>query len=217
MELSTFKLEKDKSPFAPTFEFTIGITNVSDELDILDIREKLLIKEKEIINLYPGTHDGGTNLGMDSVTSRFPHYILWQYEEFDKIKYLIKEYHNEYCEQLNIKYDRLYSQAWFNVMRLGEKIVKHQHDTSRYSYLSAHLTISAEETNTYYYEPFTNRQWVEKNKAGKLTIFPSWVTHETDRVEKEQERITVAIDLLNHTCFMEDIYDDKKYRWIEIT
>ena len=54
-------------------------------------------------------------------------------------------------------------------------------------------------------------------KAGKLTIFPSWVTHETDRVEKEQERITVAIDLLNHTCFMEDIYDDKKYRWIEIT
>ena len=55
-------------------------------------------------------------------------------------------------------------------MRLGEKIVKHQHDTSRYSYLSAHLTISAEETNTYYYEPFTNRQWVEKNKAGKLFV-----------------------------------------------
>ena len=51
----------------------------------------------------------------------------------------------------------------------------------------------------------------------KLTIFPSWVAHETDRVEKEQERITIAIDLLDHTCFMEDIYDDKKYRWFEIT
>ena len=217
MELNTFTLGKEKSPFAPTFEFTVGIADISDELDILDIREKLLIKEKEIINLYPGTHDGGTNLGMDSVTSRFPHYVLWKYEEFDKIKYLIKEYHNEYCKQLNIKYDRLYSQAWFNVMRLGEKIDKHQHNTSRYSYLSAHITISAEETNTYYCEPFTNRLWTEKNKAGKLTIFPSWVTHETDRVEKEQERITVGIDLLNHTGFMEDIYDDKKYRWTEIT
>ena len=40
MELNTFTLGKEKSPFAPTFEFTVGITDIS--VSILNLKMDLL-------------------------------------------------------------------------------------------------------------------------------------------------------------------------------
>ena len=46
--------------------------------------------------MYPPANDGGTNLGSDSVTTRYPHYTLWQFKEFSYLSqnkpfYLSKE------------------------------------------------------------------------------------------------------------------------------
>ena len=216
MELHTYRIDKSKSPFAPIFEFTLGIADVSKEINLDKLKKDLLIKEKELIHMYPPANDGGTNLGNDSVTTRYPHYTLWQFKEFSYLKSVIRKHHDIYCKSLNITNDKVFAQAWFNVMRLGEKIDRHQHNFTQYSYLSAHLTVNAEQTYTYYYEPYTQNKWAEKNENGKLTFFPSWVDHETSRVEKQQERITIALDIVNKVGFEEDIFDNKKHRWHEL-
>ena len=97
MELHTYRIDKSKSPFAPIFEFTLGITDVTKEINIDKLKKDLLTKEKEIIHKYPPENDGGTNLGNHSVTTRYPHYTLWQFKEFSYLKSVIRKHHDIYC------------------------------------------------------------------------------------------------------------------------
>ena len=52
------------------------------------------------------------------------------------------------------------------------------------------------DTNTNYYNPYGGDPWSSSNSAGKITLFPSWVSHGTDKVVDSQERITIAFDIL---------------------
>lgn len=216
MQILNFKQTKEKSPFAPNFEFNLGIVNISNEINLKKLFKDLLQKEKYLKETYPSADHGGTYLNSESVTTRYPYYTLWQYQEFKYLMPIIAKYHDIYCKNLNLNIDKIYSQAWFNVLRMGEVIKPHEHNFSKYSYLSAHLTVNAIETNTYYYEPYTLTKWAEKNINGTLSFFPSWVTHETDKVSIEQERVTIAIDIYNTVGYNEDIIDDKKHRWLEL-
>lgn len=216
MDIYNFSSVNNISPFAPYYSYSIGIADLSNEINLKTLTSNLLVKEKEIISKYPSDIDGDTGLGKDSVTARFPHYTLWQYKEFKHLKSIVKKHHDVYCSSLNVNTDKIYSQAWFNVMRIGEKINKHSHNISPYSYLSAHLTVNAKDTKTYYFNPLSGERWGEDNINGKLTFFPSWIEHETDKVEIEQERITIALDIYNQASFTQDVYDNKKYRWHEL-
>ena len=49
-----------------------------------------------------------------------------------------------------------------------------------------------------------------------MTIFPSWLQHDTDRVEDDVERITIAFDIIDESGYNIDVRDDMKSHWIEL-
>lgn len=215
MKYLNFTSGDNKTPLAPNWDYTISFADISKEIDIEFIRQFLTEKEKELIEKYPNPEfgDGQTGLGEDSVTARFPYYTLWEFEELNHIKPIVKKHLNEYIEYLNLKKDNMYCQAWYNVMRNGQHIHRHTHCTSGYSYLSCHITISSFNTFTNYYNPYTNECFSEPNCDGKLTIFPSYISHDTTSVIDNKERITIAMDVYNQSGYDEDLYEHKKHRW----
>ena len=48
-----------------------------------------------------------------------------------------------------------------------------------------------------------------------MTIFPSWLKHDTDRVQDDVERITIAFDIIDESGYNIDVRDDMKSHWIE--
>jgi hypothetical protein len=61
----------------------------------------------------------------------------------------------------------IYCQSWVNVMRNGEKIARHNHWGFDYTYLSAHICVAANGTNTNYYNPISGEKWSSPNRFGK--------------------------------------------------
>ena len=88
--------------------------------------------------------------------------------------------------------------CWFNVLRKNQKIGKHRHhelwETEK-SFLSGHLTIQAESTNTYYLSICEKYSWFIENIPGQLIIFPTYLPHYTDETLSKSSRITVAFDV----------------------
>jgi hypothetical protein len=213
-----FMSREKKTIFSPVWDYDLAIIDVSDEVDIPWLRNFLLEKEKELLLKYPPcTDDGGTRLGINSVTSKYSYYTIWEFEELNFLKELIRKYHDKFLNFIDQDPGKIYSQGWYNVMRTGEQIKEHGHIISpEYSYLSAHLTVACENTSTYYRNPITSEVFEEENSPGKLTFFPSYITHYTDAVVSSKERITMAFDIYNEVGYNEDIFDDMKYRWYEL-
>ena len=101
-------------------------------------------------------------------------------------------------------------------MRKNDKILKHSHANNNWDYLSGHICVSTKETYTHYVDPFYNTIFSSKNEIGKITIFPSWIKHYTDKVKSEEKRITIAFDIRNEEAYRVDVFDEKKYNWEEI-
>ena len=224
MKIIEFNTEKPQTDFAVDFSYKIGIIDLSNSVDILQMKEFLLNKEQELIKNFPNDGefvgdwtDGNTGLGGDSVTARFPHYVLWQYEEMNPLVEQVEKCLHLYLQEVGSEWnDEIYSQAWFNVMRNGDKIKAHRHTSDQYSFLSAHFTVDAKDTHTHYFNPITGDRWSEPNKNGTLTIFPSWLVHETDEVKDDQQRITVAMDFLTRQGYIHNVAMHQKHRWFEL-
>lgn len=207
MKILNFKNPKPLTPFSPEWNYYIGIVDISKEINIKDLEISLLKKEKEILNSYPGIDDGGTGLGTESITSRYPYFSLWQMKQYNLLQIIVNKYLKLFVNSLGYKVDNIYSQCWFNVLRNGEQIQRHFHCTNEYCYLSAHLTVSAKDTHTYYYNPITDEHYAERNEVGKLTFFPSWIEHSTDKINDNQERVTVAMDFFSEVGYNQTIKD----------
>ena len=211
--------------FNQNYKYFIFENNYSSQVKPAKLASFILKKEKNIINKTKkefeklnktGWQDGGTGLGVNSLTSRSPLYNLVEFKETKYLKKIIKNAHLDFMKELNLTYeDSLYIQCWANVMRKGEKIKKHFHSINNYDYLSGHICIQTKDTNTYYLEPYHKEKFILKNNPGNITLFPSWVEHFTDEVLDNKERITIAFDLRN-TNSMEDIYPDMKQHWSRI-
>lgn len=225
MEIIEFKnFSTPETPFAVDICYKIGIIDLSNHIDILQMRDFLLSKETQLIEQFPNDgnyvgdfSDGSTGLGGNSVTARFAHYTLWQYEEMNTLVEQVEKNLELYLQKVEEEWDEpIFSQAWFNVMRKGEKIKAHRHTCDEYSYLSAHFTVDAKDTYTHYFNPITGDRWSERNQNGKLTIFPSWLAHETDRVTDDQQRITIAMDFLTKKGYIHNVAGHQKHRWFEL-
>ena len=203
-------VNKDKlNFFNPTYEYYIFETMIDFDFNFL--KEFILQKEKEIKNKYPSHTDGDTGLG-DSLTSRYPYFNLLQYKELSRLKEIIENEHDNFLHQLDITNQNVYVQCWANVMRKGERIKKHTHGNNNYGYLGGHICVYAEDTNTYYLNPYNRESFVSKNHVGKLTFFPDYLAHYTDEV-KNDLRITVAFDMITEQAWKEDIKEDMKSHW----
>jgi hypothetical protein len=216
MKIINLKNEKKSNFFSPEYSFFV----FEDYLPVnVEITSKILLeKEKEIINKYPPYDHGGTQLSKESVTSRFIYYNLLKFSEFVFLKKYIRKAHDNFLRSLNLDINEdYYVQCWFNVMREGEEIKKHNHAFNiKSGYLSGHICIKVDKTNTYYELPYSNSIFESKNEPAKITLFPSWVDHYTDKVESGKKRITIAFDIRTKKSYSEDVKNILKPHWEKI-
>ena len=184
----------------------------------------MLKKQDEILKIKP-THDGLTGLGLDSTTARHASYNIFKFgdSEINKLKENIIILHNELLKQMGmedvIPYVNLYIKSWYNVMNKGQNISLHLHDVTPTCYLGGHITVQCDDTYTGYTHPALipildegsdNKSFVHqsKNKVGKITLFPNHIPHFTNTHEGDEERITIAFDLVtqNNTAIENDNY-----------
>ena len=206
MKKFTFKSKPPLTPFAPQWDYSVGHENISNFIDCPKLANIILSKEKNIIGKFPpvksSSMDGYTDLGPNSLTSRYGYYNLinWSEIEIKTLRDRIVEFHQKFLKKLNIKiFNTVLIKGWANVMRKGEKINPHLHNIKPDSYLSGHVIIQCENTSTYYINPVNQLNEPEvkqiKNVPGEITLYPSCMPHYTNTHNASTERITIAFDL----------------------
>ena len=192
---------------------------VPTDINVKKLAKKILKNEPRIIKKYPAKginlkydFDGQTGLGFNSLTSRSSHYNLLNWWGTGPLR---KWMRNGYERYNNIKDTPLYVQCWANVMRKGDQIKAHKHEswngTSPVKHLCGHLSVQVDGSTSTYYEgsPILN-------KNAQMTFFPAHTFHWTDRYENDRERITVAFDIHGEEFYNIDIFDQYKYHWVKI-
>tara|TARA_B100001559_G_C16447718_1_gene597597 strand:+ start:185 stop:841 length:657 start_codon:yes stop_codon:yes gene_type:complete len=218
MKIYNFKCDTF-TPFAPHWNYYVG-EKVS-KVDFFDLKEEILNKEQEIISKYEYENDWGTGLGKRSLTARSNRYNLLEFNNAEGLREEIRSLHDEFLKGLGYEYTgKIYVQCWANVMRKNQKIKVHCHGFGPYSHLSGHLCVQVNEdlypTSTHYYNPYGVEPWSSPNNNNKMTIFPTWLKHGTDRHIDDVERITIAFDIMDDRGYNIDVKDDMKSHWVEL-
>ena len=218
MKIYNFKCDTF-TPFAPHWDYYVG-EKVS-RVDFFDLKEEILNKEQEIISKYEYENDWGTGLGKRSLTARSNRYNLLEFNNAEGLREEIRSLHDEFLKGLGYEYTgKIYVQCWANVMRKNQKIKVHCHGFGPYSHLSGHLCVQVNEdlypTSTHYYNPYGVEPWSSPNNNNKMTIFPTWLKHGTDRHIDDVERITIAFDIMDDRGYNIDVKDDMKSHWVEL-
>ena len=207
------------TPFAPIWDYVMG--EKISQVDYYNLKEEILQREQEIIGKYDYHHDNNTGLGKHSLTSRSKDYNLLEFDSAGELRKDIRLLHDEFIGGVGFNFSgKIFVQCWANVMRKGNKIKKHCHGFGPYEYLSGHLCVQVNEdlypTSTHYYNPYGVEPWSSSNANNKMTIFPSWLKHDTDRVQDDVERITIAFDIIDESGYNIDVRDDMKSHWVEL-
>jgi len=203
--------------FAPHWKFYFYEAQLENKEVLEELKNVVLMKEKEIIKNFPETqNDGGTGLGPQSLTSKFIKFNIFNWEEkpcvvfqnfvrdeYKKFIDLLSEHDSKFIPEKNT-----YVAGWANVLRNGQKINEHWHSCTANSYLGAHFCVSNSNTSTVYVNPFNRDHLIEfKNEPGKLLFFQNYMVHYTTEHKTDDERITLAMDI-----FTEKDYNDRVER-----
>ena len=210
-----FVNEKLLTPFAPSWNYFIAEKLLSN-IDCNRLKDYLLSRQQEILDIEDNIDDGGTGLGNDTTTSRYRSYNIFSWDQPD-INILKKEivsmccnYHMKLGEK---KPPELGLRGWMNIMKKGDRIKIHNHGLKSNGYLSGNFIVSCNNTKTVYNNPF--QQYVKENKLlrmveededdptyyasknieGQLTLFPNYIPHFTTEHRSYSYRITLAFEL----------------------
>ena len=194
------KSEEPLTPFAPVYSHYICTADLSQLIDFKDIKYTILGKEKSIIEQYNvGLNDAYTELGNDSLTSRFEHYNIFDWPEMYKLKSAVKSIHDLFLQYVKVENRPIWINGWANVMRKGQQIKTHLHNVDQTCYLGGHICVACEQSSTFYINPVNTINDPEifeiENKVGQITLFSNCIPHYTSKHEGNSERITMAFDL----------------------
>jgi len=177
------------------------------------LRAKILKQESRIIKKFPplgvdgNFFDGQTGLGKNSLTSRANHFNVLKWFGTGNLRKWIRK---SYDIHTGSEGETIYVQCWANVLRKGQKINAHNHSDDP-QILSGNVVIFTDEkTNTYY------EGTPIENVNGKLVIFPSTVFHWTDTYTGNNERITVAFDIMPTDRWENNVEDCRKSHWVKL-
>ena len=194
-----------KTPFAIDYTFYV-FENIINDVDFNAVSKIIKSKEKKIIRSSPkSSGDGNTGLGNNSLTSRIGYFnvLKWQEPDIQKIKdHIVDNVSKFYNRILQEKPKDLKIQCWANVMRKGQQIKPHVHDTSNNCLLGGHICVDVDNTSTHYINPFkyfsgiNQETYSSKNEVGKITLFSDNIPHYTDKVISK-DRVTIAFDIIN--------------------
>jgi len=185
---------------APHWKFHLWFYSLNDTDFLGKLKQILLEEEKNIIKTYPAFNDGGTGLGFETVTSRYNTFNLFRISrsEIKNLKNYIGLEFKKYLESIQFEGNLDFSpmiNCWFNVMDPGQSINLHSHNLSNTSFISGHITISCEDSYTYYITPYTKDRLEFVNNPGEGIFFPSYIEHGTSAHKGLEKRITLAFDL----------------------
>lgn len=199
--------------FAPAWKFYFYETQLKDTKVLKELKNIILLKEKEIIKNFPEIlNDAGTGLGPNSLTSKFLKFNIFNWkeepciifqnfvrDEYKKFMNILAERDSEFIYENNT-----YIAGWANVLRKNQNIKPHWHSCHANTYLGAHFCVSCDNTSTIYVNPFNRNDLMEfSNEPGKLLFFQNYMVHYTTEHKIEDERITLAMDI-----FTEGAYND---------
>jgi len=198
-----WKSEPPLTPFAPSYEYHLSDKKIFSEEECKEWYVYLLKQEQILLDKYRTSPlgDGGTGLGDTSITSRFPHFNLLEFD-FHLIPKLKTQILNGIKTILSVSdntawQETLYANSWFNVLRRGESMNVHAHGAHKDTFYGFHLTIHAVETFTSYYPPWmaiSGGSFNVPNKIGYLTLFPNFIPHSVSPNRYGDLRISIAGD-----------------------
>lgn len=200
------KVQKSLSPlteFAPSWEIPFYIKKYDNSENIEKIKSWIIENENQIVEKYKinSRGDGGTGLGTNSLTAQYNNFNLFLetkgLSEFDDLLNFIISSYRSFMKDYNTEIRECYLWCWANIVRKGQKISIHNHSSSEYSYISGNIHLDDYTTETKYYHPIERHTYNFPNKKGKMTMFPSYIFHETDEYFGETPRISIAFDLLD--------------------
>ena len=120
-------------------------------------------------------------------------------------KFFIKKKVKEYFKKLGHKNTSLMYQSWANRLKDGSILKRHSH-AGPYSYISGVYYVKTNKSSTIYHLPLDIRiPGVEdfcqtnieiQNVEGGLVLFPSFIEHNSTPTKKNEDRITIAFDIL---------------------
>jgi hypothetical protein len=201
IKVVNFKSEPKQTFFAPEWNYYMFETNV-DNIDFNEVSKLCLKKQKEILKLSDYVNDGYTGLGKNTTTSKYANYnvLKWKNKNIELIKKTIIRFHNEILKYFNQPLvNELWIQCWVNIMKKGQQIKPHLHNTGPYTYLGGHICVQCENTTTNYINPINQinvpELYKSKNEIGKITLFQNNIPHYTSKHNSNKERITIAFDL----------------------
>ena len=203
MNFEMMRSSPPQTPYAPIWDYSLGVSLCKD-INLSKLSKTCLQKEREILKL-PYYTDGYTGLGKRSTTSRFVYYnvLEWKTEETQRLKSNIARGLIEYNNHFKNDTPSIWVRCWVNILRWGQYIKPHLHQSNSKCYLSGHFNVQCGDTSTVYMNPIDHQvsdseHLKRKNVLGELTIFPSYVYHYTTKHYSFKPRITIAFDLYQH-------------------
>ncbi len=197
MQTIRFKNPIPETDFAPQWNFTIGVWNFLDSDNLKIIREFLISKEADILDL-PSNGDAGTGVDDNSITTRFGSYNLFDFvdqcPELDILLDWLRTSYMEFIQHESSEICECEIVCWYNILRDGEGMDEHIHNDTNNAYLSGNIQMSEFDTQTNYRSPMSDENVQINGPSGQLIMFPSFVPHGVNH-EYQGERISIAFDL----------------------
>lgn len=203
MEIINLRSDTPHTHFAATWHETLRRFHWEGDYDAL--RDWMRSKESELLEL-PVSHDAGTGLSDESVTTRFGRYNVFDYidecPELANLLHFLRISYISTCQSEQVPILEIDISCWFNILRDGEGMKEHVHSCTSFAYLSGNLQLSEFNTTTKYRAPidYFGGMYIE-NSQGSLILFPSYIPHSIDH-GYEGERFSLAFDLagtgINH-------------------
>lgn len=196
--------------FAPVWHIPMWTAVYPNQQNIDIMRHWLEENESRLIQKYKNydvRNDGGTGLGLDSLTAQYNKFNLFQettgIPEFEDLLKFIKIEYSNFMKEINCSHRSCYLYSWANVMRTGQTVDKHHHGATHYAYLSGNMHFDNYETITRYYNPYGDVHYDFDNVKGGMTFFPSYLLHGTTQHLETKNRVSMAFDLLDKS-YMKD-------------
>jgi len=190
--------------FSPTWHIPMWSARYDNIENINIMRDWIVSNEPRLIEKYSAyniRNDGGTGLGLNSLTAQYNKFNLF-YETADipafqdLLNFILVEY-KKFMVAIEAPDRSCLMYSWANVMRTGQKVDAHNHGASHYAYISGNMHFDNYETITRYFNPYGEIQYDYQNQKGGITFFPSYLMHGTTEYLEEGNRVSMAFDLLD--------------------
>lgn len=137
------------------------------------------------------------------ISKNFYNFFRLEHPETSIILEELKKKYFEFLKKINCDLIDSYLDCGINIMRKGERIPLHVHDTGPHSHITGTIVVKAKNTSTVFVHPsnqINEQRWIKhkvENVQGKITFFPSCLPHYVDIYEGIDERMLLSFDIIS--------------------